>query len=461
MELRPVSGNQTDPPPPASRWSRVRAILGTDAQRLFSTGVPHILAALLLTQGIGLIRRVLLVRILTVAEVGQMAYVMRIVDFVVALAELGISMAVLKYAAEPVSEERKRNIYSTGLVASAAVSTAVTLVYVFVVVLIPFHSDPTLGWYALIVAPCIPFRAVLTTPILYMQARKQAQRAARYTTITQGIGLGVIVSATWFFRLTGTFLSMAAAPFVNLFLLLWATREHLVRPRRFWETARSMFAFGSVSVLLHAAALANVTVVVVLLRSLTGSDEMVGLYAIPALIMNNARLLGLALMRAAFPYLAQLVSDPPRLRRRVRELIVKQTAVLSGLVVAFALVGRWVIIWVFGSAYELSYVPSVVLLLSLIPFSMSAPMLRVMIIVNKLHLNVVVVFVQLSLNVAVCLWAIPEFGLVGAAMGPAIAQAGSTVVALVFGDAILRKLKPRPPTADREAGVEPEDASAS
>ncbi len=438
-----VTPNSEPPGPPCaapalprSVWDRLGGVLRNDARRLMTTGVPHLLSALALTQGLALIRRVLLARLLTAAELGQMTYVMQIADFVVVFADFGICTAVLKYAAERVSTERQRELYCAGLFWGGLSAAVVGVLYLAAVALLPLPLERSLLVFMWMVVPYIPLAAIVRTPLVFMQARKEIKRAARYTALTQALSLLALVGATYFFQLWGFFTVVTVAPASNLLLLLWATRTELRWYAPSLTVLKLLGTFGVFSLMANAAGLATAAVTTVLLRHLTGSDEAVGVFSIAALVMHATRLLPAALMQTAFPHLSGLLHDPGRLRRRVWELCLKQALVMGALVLLWWPVGSAVIRLTFGARYADAFGAATMLLIAGIPFAISAAAAQGLLALGHVRINVLASLILLGLNTLGCFLWIPAYGLLGAAGATAAAQ----LVASGFSTVMLARV---------------------
>jgi O-antigen/teichoic acid export membrane protein len=276
-----------------------------------------------------------------------------------------------------------------------------------------------------------------------MQACKEVKKAARYTAITAAINLVLVITATYLFGLPGFFLTVTLGPLSNIALLLYVTRSDLEPSLPAWSLLKTLSRFGSFSMLAHAAEVANATGTVVLLRFLTQSDYEVGLYSIGLVVMVNIRLIPLALMRAAFPYLADLVRNGLRFHRRLTELALKQTAVMTVIVAAWKLLGYYAIILVFGSRYADSFSSSTVLVLVVIPLSVGLPWVRALAILDKMQWAFLAAVIQLVVNVLVCVWLIPLFGASGAALAVVVGESVGTVIKVFAGRVFVRRLPGR------------------
>ncbi len=434
------AGVFTQAPEPAdSRAGRLSRLLREDLGRLLRTGVPHMLVAVLGTQGMSLIRRIVLARLLQVDEMGQMMYVMQIADFVAMMADMGICTAVLKYVSEPVSDRQREKIYYAGLLWSSISATIIAAIYLLIALAFPLHPQHVVRVFLLIVIPYIPLMAVMRIPLLFMQARKEIKRASRFTMFTQAVGVTVTVFATWKWGLWGFFCTVAVGPLVNTIILLLATRSHLHVFGLAGDLLRKLVSFGIVSMLANLATVANMTVIVVLLHVLTRSDDQVGILAIVVMIMTGIRLLPLSLLQVAFPYLSGLLNDVPRLRKRVRELSLKQSAVVTCCIAVWAILGSHLITLVFGAKYHSAYWPSVVMVASLLPFSLGAPFAQVAAVAGKVKMNLAVTVVMLICSTVLCRIMIPSMGVLGCTSAFLIAQVIASALQIVWVGGSLKR----------------------
>ncbi|MBN1461987.1 MAG: oligosaccharide flippase family protein [Armatimonadetes bacterium] len=428
-----------EPSQTSSPWARLVSLARQDVRRLTSTGVPHLLAALMLTQGIGMIRRILLARILTLDELGRMTYVIQIADFVALAADFGICTAVLKFAAEPVDEGEKRRIYVSGLFWGGVISTVVAVLYFLSTLIVSQNEVQSFRIFLLLVTPYIALSAVVKTPILFMQARKEIKRAARFTAITQGANLVLLVCATYIFRLWGFFSMLTLAPLANLVLLLLATRQEVVGISPVWLWGRKLVTFGVPSMLANAVGLANAAAAVVLLRNLTRSHELVGLYSISLLVMMGFRMLPSAIMGTAFPYLSALLQCPECLGKRVRELALKQAAIMTLVSGSWLLIGRFTIVMVFGQRFREAFWPSQILIVGLIAYGVLAPHGQTMLVLGRVGLNMSVSLFQLLCSVLVSLVLIPRYQIAGAAAGMTFGQFAGASASVVLSRAAFQR----------------------
>jgi O-antigen/teichoic acid export membrane protein len=422
------------PPAPVggSRWARLQATLRRDAGRLFTTGVPHVFSAMFLTQGMSFVRRVLLARLLDKAELGQMTFVMQIADTLVMLTDLGITTALLKYASEPGSDERKRELYGAALFWGALFALGAAGVYAVFVWIVPIHDVPRVQVFLLMVVPYILVGSIAKVPTVYLQALKRMKTVAGLTCVVQGIALLATVGAVWQFGLWGLFFVVGIAPLAQLASVIWLTRRHLTWTTRPQQMLRAFLRLGVASVLANATGTVNALGVVLLLKYLTGSDVAVGVFSIAVIIRNGIQMLPMALLRTAFPYLSGIMNEPDRFQRRIRELVLKCVGVMLAIGLVWVVGGRWILPFVFGSEHLDSLASSIILTVGVVPFAAAAPTAQALIVMDRVLYNVYAGLIQLLATMGSCIWLIPLWGATGAAVSLLVGQCVYVVVARLF-----------------------------
>jgi O-antigen/teichoic acid export membrane protein len=191
--------------------------------------------------------------------------------------------------------------------------------------------------------------------------------------------------------------------------------------------------------LTNATGMANASAAVIMLRYLTGSDYLVGLYGIGILIMNGMRLLPTALMGTAFPYLSGLLNNSELFGKRIKELSIKQGFVIGAGTLIWYIVGSPIIDIIFGQKFSGAFGASVILLVGLAVFSFGAPAGQALLMMDKVFLNFWTAFLKLITNIIFCFLLIPQYKIVGAAIAVSVSEIVSTLVTLLIMRGILRK----------------------
>ncbi len=426
---------------PASLFGRLRSKIMPDISRLSKTGVFHVFILLFGVRGITFIQQILLVRLLSKEEIGEIVFAMRIVMLLGVVADMGMSTAVLKYCSEPVSDEQKRRLFRTAMLATLVSSLVISVVYCIGVL-----ATDAMGGGKAMIAPMLfisfylLFMALRHPPEWYLQARKQIKKASMMSLIVQFSSLVFIICGVLAVGQWGYFIGVVMAAGLGLGVFLFATRGGLKGVKGGWAIFRKLFKLGSFSLLANFSGMANTTASVLLLKWLSDDMSLVATYGIASYIIVTVRLLPESLRRTSIPYLGALIDNPSRLGSRLHELVRKQFMVMGPVVLLLAAVGYWIIPFVFGQQYQASYLPMIILLGGLMSWSLVFPYGLLLILSERVEVNFALSLIQLALNISMCLYLIPRFGPVGAAGAMAISQAMLVIPKYAFGKQTLRIL---------------------
>jgi len=424
-------------------WRRIVRTAKNDFWRALRAGVPHVLLLVAGTRGMLFIQQIALARILTQEDLGRMSYVVRIMMLITVVADVGMCTAVLKYAAEPIEEARRNDIYRTGMIYGALCSVGVACLYV-IAVMCPgaLGAGEALRGPMLVVALYIPLSALAKIPPLFLQARKQIKKASLTSMITNAIGIGLVITGAAAFGLWGFFVAMVLSPALQASAFLSITRRFLTGARSSFAAFRRLFRFAQASMFTNVLGTANACLSLLMVKWLTQDDRIVATYAVATYVQTGLRWLPQSILQTAFPYLSQLLGDPGRLRRRIRELAVKQFFVVGSVALVFAGVGFWLMPLVFGAKYQGSFVPAVVLTAGVTVWSCGSPFGQALLVMDRVPVNLILALVQLAISVVSCINLIPRYGALGAAIGTALATSAASVLWVVVGSYILKRYRP-------------------
>ena len=437
-------GNQKPSEAPASgaasAVSRLGGVLRSDARRLFGAGVPHVLVLVAGTRGVLFVQQIALARILTPDDLGRLSYVIRLMMVITVLADLGMCTGVFKYASEPISDAERNDLYRTGVIFGGLASLVLATLFALVVLLFgDLGAGEDLWGAMLLMALFIPASALAKTPPLFLQARKEIKKASAVSMATSVVGIGVVIGGTLLFGLWGYFVAAIMAPALQACVFLKVTWKFLRGASARFATFTKLLRFGSMSILANFSGTTNAVLGVLMLKWLKQPDSVVAVFAVATSVHLGVQMLPQSLLQTAFPYLSQCLSDPPRLRKRIHELAIKQTLIVGGFAVLLAAVGYWLIPFVFGAKYVASFRPAVILTAGLTAWSVGSPFGRCLMILDRVHLNLILSLVQLAISAGLCVAWIPSHGASGAAMATATATAIAAVLWLAVGSYELRR----------------------
>jgi O-antigen/teichoic acid export membrane protein len=413
----------------------------TDVQRLFRTGVLHVLVVLAGTRAMAIIRQLVLVRLVSQEDMGGIIFVMRIVQLLLTVAGLGMGTAVLKYCSEPVDEQRIHRRYRTGLTFAGVTSLVAAAAYaVGVLATNSYGGGTALTGPMLVLAIYVPAQTLQMLGAAYLQARKRIKKASKITLVIQTCMLAATIGAVTVIGAWGYYLGLVVGALVAAGVFLYVTREGFRHARLDWSQVGAMVNMGFFSILANFTGVANATASVMLLKWLSGDLKAVAVFGIASYFMILVRMLPMSLRRTALPYLSGSLHDPERLKARINELILKQFPAMLAIIVLIGTAGYWLIPFVLGPEYAASYLPTMLLLVGTLIWALVFPYGLLMIICNQVRLNFMIGVLQLAVSVGLGIVLIPSYGAVGAAAAVAASMAVVVPPKWFFAKRALAKL---------------------
>jgi len=387
-----------------------------DVKRMRQVGVFHVLILVIGLRGMGFIQQVALTNILHEDIVGQAIYILRMMMLLAVIADLGINASVLKYVAEPVSDQERMDLYKTGMVFSFAFSSVFAVLYALVILAIPMLGyDVGLQQEFLFMALYLPVISLSKVPPYFLQACKQIKKASNISLVANFIRIALVVIGAYFFGLWGYLVAMVLGPLTHVVLFVGATYRPLIQGMVRRSLLGKLLHFGFFSLLGNFSSLANASAGVFLLRWMGCSDQEVAIFGIATFVNLAVRLFPSSLIRTAFPYLSDHRNNPVALMNKVKELSKKEGLVVLGLCGILAATGMWFLPIVFKSFYIACYWPMVLLFVATLTWSIAAPFGQAMFVTDHVRVNFLVALGALAVNVGLCFLLIPAFKSVGAA----------------------------------------------
>lgn len=179
--------------------------------KLARKGLLELISANFMMQFVGFGLLILLPRLVSEAEVGQIKVLQTYADLLIIIAGLGMNTAVLKLCSEARAAAELHAMLRLAITRTLGVSIAVVVVVVLAVKAGLLRGDPVvLRWvpyYVLIV----PFSAVTLVAVAYLQARKEIRRMAQAQLLVRIQSVVVILLATWLYGLPGFIISSIGA----------------------------------------------------------------------------------------------------------------------------------------------------------------------------------------------------------------------------------------------------------
>lgn len=416
--------------------SRLLAIGGRAHRR----GVLDLTAARGAVLFFGFLQNMVLARILQPEGLGHVSVITATMSFGAIASTAGLTTAILRYGAVQSGEAESWAVYRVCAQLCTRVSFLVTLALAALAWSPLWVFDPVAGAWIPVVALMLPVTSLGSCGIYYLHARSFMREKALLESSTRLLLLLAVVAGALADGFRGAVIGLVAGSLLGALLSLWRVRS--IRPGVVVASPvprRELLRFSTWSLFSQVLSTILVTTGVFCISALTGDASAVGHYSLAAVLQQITNAPMLAYLDATFPSMAREAADPALLRssrRRMRRHLFALAAATGG---ALALVAPFAVPMVFGEAYRESVTPLAILLVGQGFWSLGAPAGRALLAAGWVEGNFWSSAVAGVLNIGICLLLIPRFGIAGAALS----TAGANAVWAVTVTLMARRLKAR------------------
>jgi O-antigen/teichoic acid export membrane protein len=432
-----------------------RSLAGNVASVLAKGGV-HLLASMVLAQVVGILVRVFLARYLGPDALGHIAVIQAVLTLAVLGAGFGIMTSVLKFASEPVAVERKEEIFRLGLMLTLGFSILAALAMLAMTSFTGVIHDRVANGYLRVLSIGLPFAALLSLTLTYFQALKQIVRWAKVSFHIKWVSAIFVVAASYWWGLDGYVAGTLLLGVACAVAVMWKGAP----PLRFFRwnpvLAKRLLTFGVWSVLANAASQIVTTADVMILSTLLGQPEVVGIYAVAVLGVSALHIVPTALFDMSFPYMSEKSVDRTAMQRMFRTMVTKTAMLVAAMCAVAYLGGGFGIPLVFGDCYEASVAPFHVRLIGFFFWAVGGVGGRTLLAMGKPNLNLYIVLADGIVNIALNVVLIREMGVLGAAWAASVTFFVRFLLTMIFIRCTLfgtRRATP-PPASGGSAGTE-------
>ena len=391
-------------------------------------GFFHLLSANFLAQFLSFGSLLLVARLLSPAEFGEIRIIQSYVSLFTILAGGGLSTAVHKYCAESRTSENKDNILRHSLVI-ASMTTVITLAFMVVLAMAGGLAKSSrfplwLLVYALGVIPCAVMSDILA---LFLQAQKRIKEVAGMQALMKGLAFGVVVISTWLGGFHGFIASTIVASLVGLLTLL-----RLVRLRFFnahcYALPEQFANFAFFSVLAGAINIYGQYTDIFILDYFVRDRVEIGYYSLATIFLLGAIQVTTTIQTLATPYFSERAHDQTWFRRKLIQTQTRLAALSVAVAVAVYIAAAVLVYLIYGANYRASLLYLGILLVKYILYSSSAMISIALIGLGLVRYNFAAVAVATPAGLALSYSLLQRFGVAGVAW----AQVGSAAIVLIM-----------------------------
>ena len=409
--------------------------LKTALKSAHEKGFFYLLSTNYLTQALGFGTFLILAKLFTPAEVGQIKIIQSYTVIFTLLAGFGFNTAALRYCAIPESDQERAAIFRAALRFTLLASFA-SLALFWILCWWGFREAEEKRTWFLTYSFVIPLSSLAALMVSYLHANKQVKIMAGLQSALKAISFGFVLASSFAAGMAGY---IAASVFGAFFVLAGlAVQVRMMISFR----GEKLLPAGFVAMSLWSLAANGVGTVsgladVFLLDRFMPDRSDIGFYSIATFFMTGAAQVTAAVQWMASPYFAERSGNSDWVRKSLFKS--QGIAMMLSLPVAVAVyVGAWLVIHLYygAGAYSriLDFLP--VLLLRFIVDSSYALIAIALFGAGRIALNFLTGLAILVVSVAVGYWALPRFGTVGVAWG----QVAGSLVGLMIQLTAARKI---------------------
>lgn len=395
--------------------------LGTRAYR---RGVLDLTASRGIVLFCGFLQSLLLARVLQPEGLGRVSILTSTMSFGAIASTAGLTTAILRYCAIQGSDAESWSVYRECMRLCTRVSFVVTILLAALAWSPLWLFDPAAGAWVPLVALTLPLTGLGTCALYYLHARSLMREKALIESTARLLLLLTVVAGALFEGFRGAVIGLIAGSLLGGVLPLWRVRS--MRPGGVVPSPvprREIVRFSTWSLFGQVLGLVLVTSSLFCISAVTSDASAVGHYSLAAVMQQIASAPMLAYLDATFPAMAREAADRTLLRssrqRMRRHLFVLATAISVGLAIA----APFAIPMVFGEAFRESVVPLAILLVGQVFWALGASAGRAMLAAGWVEGNFWSSALAGAVNVGAALLLIPHFGIAGAALATAGANA--------------------------------------
>lgn len=333
-------------------WKKKPLVLG-NLSAAIGANYLHTQIGLAVMAMLGFLTTWILTQLLQPGQIGQINLVLRVLQFALIPAVMGMDITVCRYTAtaldKPNEKERVLALCSAILVFT---SIAVALLTFGSFRAWPILQDPVARRLTSNLALMLPLVAGVDMLLGFIQGQKRMMAYGWMRALRQGILLALIAfgSLTWGFAAWPWVRVAGEALFLVLLIRVVGTGcFRQVFPDR--QKIKEMLYFGGYAMVTSAMLSTLFFADFLFLDHVLGVNAIIGHYAVARTIIDGLSLVPMAMTKTLFPYTAELIHDRKRLLRFFVRSFCLMLLILGALTFLVAFLAGY-IPFVFGDAYR-------------------------------------------------------------------------------------------------------------
>ena len=294
-----------------------------DVKRAWHAGALHIGASDWVVQSAAIIQRIILARILGVANIGHIAVVSSSLSILALPASMGINTPTTKITAERTDDERgQREVLITGFTYTFFLSLSVSVIAFILMLTTSIIADEVARRLLSIIVLFLPISILSGLMISWLAGRRQMKLIAKIQGFMPLVGIVTAVTLSHLWQLNGWLVSSVTMIMLGFSLLYYFVRTR-IRLTIDAALLKRMLSIGLFAFLGQSVGVVLLQFDTLCISGIMKNPEATGIYSTAALAYQQLIALVGGILFTVFPYVAKNRNDMALLRRRYWELSLK------------------------------------------------------------------------------------------------------------------------------------------
>lgn len=383
---------------------------------------------------LGFAASILLVRYLGVERLGQYSYVSTFASLFGMLAGLGLPILLTREAA--------RNKLSAGASLGAVLGLQYglsLLTFALVAVSAALFNPKELALPIAILGLAVAINALVAPYLAMLNAFEKMHVSSAIEVLSTVLRVGLILAAVHFrLDVTGLVALLVVNPVVDFVLTKLASDRYCARPARTYDPALLKRLLTSAIPFALMVIFNNLyfRIDIIMLQKMRGGAA-VGIYSAGYKVLDVLMVIGANIAGVLYPRMASQASDAPRaLERTIQRSYRYMTALGIPAAVVVTILAPWMVRMLFGDEFSASASVLRILIWAVAPMFMYMPLAHALNATGREWHWIGVLSVNTLVNVALNLFLIPGYGVIGAAISTIVCE----LIALILVGTFVRPI---------------------
>jgi O-antigen/teichoic acid export membrane protein len=417
--------------------SKIKTKIIESIRLLNSKGFFHLLSANFLTQFLGFGTLLLVTKLVSPTEIGEIKVIQSYVAIFIILAGFGFNTAVLKYCAEDIGKQEKERILKYSVKYSAYTTIFSYILLVILAANGVIGSSRNISYWLMVYGAVLPFMVMTNLGMIYLQAIKQIKRMAKVQSLVKLQSFVVIIISTYLWGFKGFIMATIVAYFIGVIPILREIGIDFLKEKPL--KTKGFFSMAIFSMLANGVSLLGQYGDIFILDKFCMEKEQLGFYSLATIFLTGAVQVTGVVQSIITPYFSAHCQD----KKWVYSYLIKNQLKMIILSIIVA-IGTYIFCYFFvpyfyGEQYRSVLTYLEILLLKYIVYSSYALIGAVLVGLGLTNYNLLVVAITTPISLILSYFFLQNHGIIGVAYSQLISACIILGMVLIISRIALKR----------------------